>query len=66
MSELDMSGSVEGLERGTSPVYSTTCNQLFLLPSQLDRKVRNFQTTPRYFSSLFWERLPEQFLDVTM
>ena len=66
MSELDMSGSVEGLERATSPVYSTTCNQLFLLPSQLDRKVRNFQTTPRYFSSLFWERLPEQFLDVTM
>jgi hypothetical protein len=46
MSELDMSGSVEGLERATSPVYSTTRKSLFLLASPPDRKCRKFWITP--------------------
>ena len=53
MSELDMSGSVEGLERGTSPVYSTTRKQLFLLASQPDRISRIKQTKKDYTFSVF-------------
>jgi hypothetical protein len=44
MSELDMSGSVEGLERATSPVYSTTCKWLFLLKFGSVWKLRNYRT----------------------
>jgi hypothetical protein len=47
MSELDTSGSVEGLGRATSPVYSTTCKRLLFLTSQTIQFYRKFRTLAR-------------------